>query len=134
MTRYCYRDREIVAQPWDLRRLNGARSGTSYVKGVSRVAFLGVVESRRRDPLPTMFHVERLLRHNRSRSMPQDSLYLTIVYEADPSSTLSIARIEPPHPIFHNVARVALSQAEKRGEETARLERLLEAVLPGFRE
>jgi hypothetical protein len=84
-----------------------------------------------------LFLVERWLRHNRS-SMPQDSLYLTIYYESGQApngspSTLAFSRIEQ-HASFRNVARIALDQAEKRGDETTRLERLLEAILPGFKE
>jgi len=63
--------------------------------------------------------------------MPE-TLYLQLFYES-PASRLTVARVEQ-HPIFHNVARIALDQAERRGDETERLERLLEAILPGFRE
>jgi hypothetical protein len=124
VNRYSYRDGEIVTKPWELKRLNGARSGVNYASGAAPTDFLGVVGSCLRTPLPE-------LRDN--HSMQPESLYLTIVYEPNPSSTLAIARVEQ-HPIFRNVARIALDQAEHRGDETARLERLLEAILPGFRE
>jgi hypothetical protein len=126
VTRYSYRDATVTTKPWDLKRLNGSRSGINYASGAAPADFLGAVGSCLRT-IPVL----PALRHN--HSMPE-SLYLTIVYQPNPSSTLSIARVEQ-HPIFNNVARVALDQAEKRNDpETTRLAQVLELILPGFRE
>jgi hypothetical protein len=72
-TRYSFRDREIVAQPWDLRRLNGSPTGTSYAKGADPVAFLGVVESCLR--VTPVLPEPHQLRHNYS-GMPEPKVYI----------------------------------------------------------
>ena len=45
VTRYSFRDAAVAAKPWDLKRLNGSRTGINYASGANPTDFIGVVGS-----------------------------------------------------------------------------------------
>jgi hypothetical protein len=81
-TRYSFRNAEIIARPWDLKHLNGARSGIHYVLPEVLPDFVTVVTNCL-SPMGDKSHaanIQLLARIAHNRGMPEGNRALLLLW------------------------------------------------------
>ena len=134
-TRYSFRDHAIEQRPWDLRRLNGRRSGITYVSPSVIPDFTVVVNGCLRESKPDYLNNLRLLGRIFCNHMPDAPGTLALLLTYTPASNghqpqpLVLGRIDH-QPMVQRAALFASDQARKRDDAESRtLVEVLDALL-----
>jgi hypothetical protein len=134
-TRYSFRNAEIVTRPWDLKRLNGARSGIRYVSKEVLPDYVTVVTSCLATLTASYAANIRLparIAHN--RVMPEGNLALLLLWQ--PASTnghrstpLVLTRIDHQPTVLVAASYASEHAREREDAESRELAEVLTVLL-----
>jgi hypothetical protein len=133
--RYSFRDAAIECRPWDLKRLNGARSGIHYAPASVLPDFTVVVSGCLHELKPNYLNNLRLLGRIFCNRMPEAPGTLALLLTYTPASnghqpqSLILGRSDH-QPLVQRAALFAHEQARKQADAESRmLRQVLDALL-----